>query len=171
MLQPFDFFLHSCRTDIPWNDFRPCASWRGTLKTPAAFCGDYDSHPVFGIPGLNPLAINLDILHTWDLGISLHLLGSFLWDLLEESEEANRDLAWEALFEEIQSTYASQNVPSGSKLGRLKWKDLAKSKNEYPMLKHVKGRRVRHFVPVALEIAANHKNAACVNLVSVSASV
>ena len=114
---------------------------------------------MFGIPGLNPLAISLDILHTWDLGISLHLLGSFLWDLLEESEEANRDLAWEALFEEIQSTYASQNVPLGSKLGRLKWKDLAKSNNEYPMLKHVKGRRVRHFAPVALEIAANHKNA------------
>ena len=144
------------RTDIPWNDLRPNAAWREHIKSPEDFCCDCGDHQVFTAPGLNPLAISLDTLRTWDLGLSCHLLGSFLWDLVEDSD-GNRDLFWNRIYDEIQSIYARLNVAASQRVGRLKWKDLAKPNSEFPCLKHVKGRRVRRFVPVALELATQYK--------------
>ena len=38
--------------------------------------------------------------------------------------------------------YDSLNIPAKDRLGNVKWKDLAKSNEEFPILKHVKGRRL-----------------------------
>lgn len=111
------------------------------------------------MPGLNPLAIALDTLHTWDLGISCHLLGSLLWDLLEDTGHGNRDERWKAIYEEIGLLYDEMDVAASQRIGRLKWKDIAKSTSVFPSLKHVKGRRVRHFVPVCLRLAERYREA------------
>ena len=145
------------RTDVPWNDLRLGAAWRKHLKTREDFCSEYSSHKLFTIPGLNPLAIALDTLHTWDLGISCHLLGSFLWDLVEDGEAGSRDTRWKRIYDEIQSIYDTLNVAASQRIGRLRWIDVAKSNQVFPVLKHVKGRRVRHFVPVCLSLAEQYK--------------
>ena len=56
--------------------------------------------------------------------------------------------------------YDSLNIPAKDRLGNVKWKDLAKSNEEFPILKHVKGRRVRHFIPVVCELARRKEDRA-----------
>ena len=88
------------RTDIPWNDFRSTAAWKTKRRTPRQFCEKFGGHRLFRTPGLNPLAISLDVLHTFDLGLSLHLVGSFLWSVMENMD-GGRDVAWQELWDEV----------------------------------------------------------------------
>ena len=39
-------------------------------------------HKLFIIPGLHPLALYLDTLHTLDLGVSYHVADNVLWELI-----------------------------------------------------------------------------------------
>ena len=123
----------------PWNDFRSTAAWRGKLLTPAELCESLGGHKIFGVSGVNPLAISLDTLHTIDLGVACHAIGNLLWEICE-SKAGNRDTSMAELNKEIQEIYTKLNIPSGQRVGHLKWKDLAKSNSEYPVLKHVKAR-------------------------------
>ena len=123
----------------PWNDFRNTAAWRRKLLTPAELCESLGGHKIFGVSGVNPLAISLDTLHTIDLGVACHAIGNLLWEICE-SKAGNRDTSMAELNKEIQEIYTKLNIPSGQRVGHLKWKDLAKSNSEYPVLKHVKAR-------------------------------
>ena len=84
------------RTDIPWNDFRSTAAWKTKRRTPRQFCEKFGGHRLFHTPGLHPLAISLDVLHTFDLGLSLHLL----WSVMENMD-GGRDVAWQELWDEV----------------------------------------------------------------------
>jgi hypothetical protein len=54
----------------------------------------------------------------------------------------------------IARTYDELRVPAGDRLRKLSRSDLCNSSAEYPVLKHVKGRRVRKFSAAAARIAA-----------------
>jgi hypothetical protein len=142
--------------EIPWNDFRSTAAWRGQVLSPEELCAN-SKHKLFEVEGINPLSIHLDTLHCLDLGVSAHVAGNVLWCVLE-AMPMNRDAAMEKLNVEIQAIYTEMNMPAQKRLGTIKWKDLAASGNKYPCLKHVKGRRVRHFVPVLLELCRRYES-------------
>ena len=116
-----------------WSEFG--LAWRSKLLTPEQLCEPLGGHKIFGISGVNPLAISLDTVHTIDFGVACHAIGNLLWEICE-SKAGNRDTSMAELNKEIQEIYTKLNIPSGQRVGHLKWKDLAKSNSEYPVLKH-----------------------------------
>lgn len=87
-----------CKCDkgeIPWNDFRSSADWRNNLVSPEEMMSAFH-HKLFSVPGVNPLAISIDCLHTLDLGVSSHIVSNLLWELLEKMPQ-NRNTAMSLL--------------------------------------------------------------------------
>ena len=52
----------------------------------------------------------------------------------------------------IAKIYHDLEAPSGKRLPKLNLSDVRAGGKEYPVLKHVNGRRVRAFAPVALSM-------------------
>ena len=139
-----------------WNDFRQDAGWRSTTLTPGQLQARLE-HPLFTVPGINAQALKLDVLHVLDLGVSCHAVGNLLWEIIDESKPGSRDSNMSCLNAEIQEIYQELGISSGTSLPNLKWKsDLASGGQEYPCLKHQKGRRIKHFMPVAVELARRY---------------
>ena len=138
-------FVYPPRTDMPWNDFRSTALWRKSLLTPEELMAAFN-HKIFTVSGVNPLALCLDTLHTLDLGVSCHIVGNLLWELIEEMNE------------KIQKTYESEGIPAMDRLHAISHSDLRKKAQEYPILKHQKGARVRKFIPVACKLAGEKRD-------------
>ena len=63
--------------EVPVFDFRSAAKWRDTINSAEEMNAKY-KHPLFAVPGLNSLCLFLDPMHTIDLGISMHAVGSIL---------------------------------------------------------------------------------------------
>ena len=132
--------------EIPVFDFRTCAKWRKTIKSEAEM--EMYEHPLFQVPGLNSQAIFLDPMHTVDLGVSMHVVGSVLWDLIEDKMEgSNRPARCVALNRLITQAYNDLGAPASDRVGVLKLTDIGDSTTEFPVLKHCKARKVRYLVP------------------------
>ena len=139
-----------------WNDFHQEAGWRRTTLSPGQLEARLE-HPLFQVQGVNAQALKLDVLHVLDLGVSCHVVGNLLWEIIEDSKPGSRNSNMSCLNAEIQEIYQELGIPSGTRLPNLKWKsDLATGANDYPCLKHQKGRRIRHFMPVAVELARRY---------------
>ena len=149
-------FVELLRTDMPWNDFRSTALWRKSLLTPEELMAAFN-HKIFTVSGVNPLALCLDTLHTLDLGVSCHIVGNLLWELIEEMPY-NRDISMRKMNEKIQKTYESEGIPAMDRLHAISHSDLRKKAEEYPILKHQKGARVRKFIPVACRLAGEKRD-------------
>lgn len=114
-------------------------------------------HPLMRVNGISASTIRLDLLHLIDLGIAAHLYGNLLWDLLEDhTEGGSRQQKLAVLNSWIAEAYKSCNIPSGQRLPRLNLSDICGGGEEYPVLKHQKGRRIRYFSAVAVDMASKH---------------
>ena len=136
------------RDEIPVFDFRTNAEWRKTCYSPEQMAAKYE-HPVFKVPGLNSEAIFLDVMHTVDLGVSMHVAGSVLWDLIEDEMTAsNRPSRCVQVNRLLVECYNELGTPASQRVGVLKLTDIGESVKEFPVLKHCKARKVRYLVPV-----------------------
>jgi len=127
--------------EIPFNDFRPEAKWKSTCFSAAEMAEKY-SHELFAVPGLHPLKLYLDILHTLDLGVSCHVCGNILWEILEDHlEEPSREGRLASLNKMIVEEYNALGTPASQRVGLLKISNIGGSSSVYPLLKHIKGRR------------------------------
>ena len=108
------------------------------------------NHKIFTVSGVNPMAPRLDTLHTLDLGVSCHIVGNLLWELML-GMPYNRDISMRKLNAKIQKFYESEGIPAIDRLRTISHSDLRKNAQEYPTLKHQKGARVRKFIPVGKE--------------------
>ena len=144
------------RGEIPFNDFRSVAKWRDTCFSPDEMAAKYH-HKLFSVPGLHPCAIYLDTLHTLDLGVSCHVAGNILWEIMEDHlEGSRREQRLQTLNSMVAEEYNALQIPASQRIGLLKKTSIAESSGEYPVLKHIKGRRVRHFVPVVHRLAKKY---------------
>ena len=73
-----------------FTDFRPNASWRGTILSNSQLKKTFQSHPIFKAPSVSILSVKLDWLHTVDLGVAAYLHGSLLYSIMEELPGRNR---------------------------------------------------------------------------------
>ena len=106
---------------------------------------------------ISPQTIKLDLLHMVDLGIAAHLYGNLIWDLLEDhTVGSNKQNKLAKLNNQIALAYKSLQIPSGKRLQRLNLSDICAGGDDFPMLRHCKGRRIRHFSLVAIELAGHH---------------
>lgn len=110
-------------------------------------------HQLWKVPG-HPKAIYLDTLHTLDLGVASYIIGSILWSILEDHlPDRNRDVRMAALNDKIVHYYNVLGIPASQRCGQLKISNIGQGSNTYPVLKHIKGRRVRYLVPVVKRLA------------------
>lgn len=115
------------------------------------------NHKIFTVSGVNPMAPRLDTLHTLDLGVSCHIVGNLLWELML-GMPYNRDISMRKLNAKIQKFYESEGIPAMDRLRTISHSDLRKNAQEYPTLKHQKGARVRKFIPVACKLAGEKRD-------------
>ena len=57
---------------------------------------------------------------------------------------------------QIALAYKSLQIPSGKRLQRPNLSDICAGGGDFPMLRHCKGRGIRHFSLVAIELAGHH---------------
>ena len=137
--------------EAPFTDFRAGAAWRGTQAMPEV------DHPLMEVSGVSSAAIRLDLLHLIDLGCAAHLYGNLVWDLVEDHTEGpNRIAKLAKVNKSIEETYKSCKIPASRRLQRLNMSDVCMGGEEFPVLKHCKGRRIRYFSKVAVKLAAAH---------------
>ena len=146
LAQTIHFLAMLCRTE---------AAWRATQEMPEV------EHPLMTVSGVTPDTIKLDLLHLVDLGIAAHLYGNLIWDLLEDhTGGSSRQSKLAVVNNQIANAYKSCQMPAGKRLQRLNLSDICAGGDDYPMLRHCKGRRIRHFSTVAIELASHHTGTA-----------
>ena len=137
--------------EAPFTDFRAEAAWRSTQGMPEV------EHPLMEVSGVSPATIRLDLLHLIDLGCAAHLKGNVVWDLVEDHTAGpNRAAKLAKVNKLFEATYKSCGVPASQRLQRINLSDVCQGGDEYPVLKHCKGRRIRHFSKVAVQLATEH---------------
>ena len=160
---------------LPYNDFRTCAKWRSLGKQPpdcepqlSHLQQKFDScfplitlssltpfkrvtkdHPLFTVPGVNPWSVKLDLLHMIDLGTAAHFYGTVVNDIISEHLPGNFQSSLAALNKLIADLYQELEFGASCRIPKL-----AKSKilGPHPCLRHIKGRRIRHFTDVCLRL-------------------
>ena len=75
---------------VPFNDFRPTATWRDTIHSPEYHRANLPSeHPIWTIPGVVTESIHVDSLHTNEEGTAAHTVGNifFIWSFVVHGME------------------------------------------------------------------------------------
>ncbi|CAE8733253.1 unnamed protein product, partial [Polarella glacialis] len=142
------------KSDTPFNDFRENAKWKNVRRSPADHIANpVTNHLIMTIPGVNFFCFHLDSLHVLDLGVASHAIGNLLWEICVDHLPGNRAVALATLNKKIAEIYIELNVPKSKWIPALTYKHFNATASTYPNLKHMKGRRIREFVPVALKLA------------------
>ena len=104
------------------------------------------------LPGMSFWTMKLDLLHLVDLGVASHVYGNLLAALVNNMG-MGRVKALVELNKMIATEYQHLGIQSGNRLPRLNVSDIFT--DDFPCLRHVKGRRIRKFAPVATKLAAS----------------
>ena len=147
----------------PVNDFRADAKWRSLRTQPPE-----NDHALFSVPGINCWTLKLDLLHLCDLGTAAHLYGNVVNDLVTEHLPGRFAESLVTLNSIVSDLYSELDIPSARRISKL-LKSHVFSQSSYPCLKHIKGRRIRHFADVAVKLCGlynvsskdKHREAAC----------
>ena len=135
---------------------RPTAAWRSTILSAADLAKKF-KHPLFKVPGVSVLTLKLDILHLLDLGVSCYLYGSVLYSIMNGLGGTSKEANLASLNRLLVRLYDALEVPSGKRIRPLHMSDIAKTSEEYPSLKHIKGARVRWLGPIMVELCKLYK--------------
>ena len=153
-----DNYFDVSKSKCPFNDLRPQAKWRSNLLNPRA--EDMKPHHLWSVPGVGFWTIKLDLLHLMDLGISGHVFANLLCDILDMLPGSNWVARLKILNTKISQTYEDLNIPAAERIPKLLKSNLVADIG-YPTLKHIKGRVIRKFSPVAVCLATEYSDASC----------
>ena len=140
----------------------------------------YWDHPMQNIPGMSKAFLMFDIMHTLDLGITLHVIGNALFTILyvDMSDEKDKhhgfNLLWLRLQKIMEDTGQNRDLSSMGLLNIISdpkspWKD-------YPLLRGIKAAEARHLIrPVAVlaaeyakgDVLKMHRSLVCNALVNI----
>ena len=113
-----------------------------------------NKHPIWTIPGMSIFCVLFDILHTVDLGICAHVLGSILDELMRDHTFGNNQAErLDTVWGYIRRVYSDDKV--GNRLGHLKLSMFMSDKNNFAVL-HCKGNEARHLLPVLCKFLQEH---------------
>ena len=143
-----DNYFEEEKSVRPFTDFRKDATWKSTLRSVSA--PPPASHPLFGVPGSSFWSMKLDLLHLVDLGVASHIHGNLLATIVK-SLPMGKKRALVEVNKMVAMRYEELETPAGERIPRLNVSDIFG--DEFPCLKHVKGRRVRKFATVATLLA------------------
>ncbi len=147
----------------PWNDLSLGAAWRGTVWSSAqAWLREHGGleqlHPLFLLPAVTIFTVCADVLHIVDLGVTHHLLGNLLFELVYIGRPSlggdNPGERLDRLWMRIVAQYRHRRTPT--QLSNLTRSMLCHEKapwSYYPLLTNrVKAAESRHLVPALLDI-------------------
>ena len=152
-------FKCGCNTStVPWNDFRPQAAWKQTV-----FAAEENrrnpptSHIVLSIPGVRAETVALDVMHTVDLGVTCHAVGSLFFELIyDRLLPGSRSEAAAALCAKISTLQEDLGVPVSSRLRNFKLENITDPdapNQSYPCLRYIKARECRYLASVAVALS------------------
>jgi hypothetical protein len=134
------------RNTLPWTDFRPGALWRQTMLTPQeVLVSDVFDCPLFGKAGISPLMLMLDIMHTSELGVVLHVVANILYTIAYMDEAPTPPAtAVDHLWVRLQEIYAELGLErKHSSLTVKNICDPEKHLKDYPHLRKFKASEVK----------------------------
>jgi hypothetical protein len=156
----FCFRCRAGRKAHIWTDFRPTASWRGTLISARELKRNPPStHEIFKIPGIGAATLMVDCMHVLDLGITLHVVGNTLHSLCYGSGQNPAD-AFAKLWRRVQELYRELNLEH--RCTSLQLRNICNPRSpqaEYPCLSGVSAAEARHLSRAVRRIAEDHDSA------------
>lgn len=150
-----DAFCWRCkcnRSDKPWTDFRSNAVWRATCSSAASVKALNLPCPIFNYAGISPLMLQLDVMHTMDLGITEHVvanvLHSILYTDLPGRGPATKKQQFNQLWLKIQQCYKDLDLKHRLTNFSLACivDDIDAPFASYPTLKRVKAAECKHLL-------------------------
>ena len=145
------------------------ASWRSSLYTPASWRALQTAlHPLFELPHISNMQVEVDELHVMHMGTSAHIAGSVLWmlcnQMLPGTPSANVEQTWSMIVEEYRSL-GSHTQFTNFKLGSFC--DEKAVATSFPKLKG-RGAEIKDIIPPLLAIwrKCEHPDARAYTLVA-----
>ncbi|CAE7809027.1 unnamed protein product [Symbiodinium sp. CCMP2592] len=118
---------------------------------------DLRQHHLWSVPGVGFWTVKLDLLHLMDLGISCHIFANLLCDILDTLPGSSLEARLKVLNPKISQIYEDLEIPTAERFPKLLRSNLM-ADTGYPTLKHIKGRTVRKFSPVAVRLATEYSD-------------
>ena len=150
---------HSTR---PYNDFRPGASWRGSVISHAG--SSPTEHLVSQITGVTGDTFKFDILHALEEGLAAHCIANCAFDFTFRSDwPGSHDFRLKTLFGKISTHYNELGILSEHKIRRFPKSAFCNVKakwDNFPSLSGIKAKQCRWLVPVFLQICAEYRDPA-----------
>ena len=144
------FNCEANKSTLPYNDFRPAALWRATVKKHEGTCPT--THLVSKIPGVVGESFKYDLLHVLEEGVSGQIIANCCFDFtIKPGLGRTQDERLQALFQKICTQYQEQGVDSADRIRRLTMSTFCnpKSKHDnFPSLSGIKARHIRYLIPV-----------------------
>ena len=95
-------------------------------------------HPVFSVFGVTGETISIDSMHTVDLGVTSHILGNVLKEIIYEQIAAPAKDACATVWKRIREIYDELQTPHRiTHFGLKYFIDLKAPHKEYPIMKKV----------------------------------
>lgn len=98
-------------------------------------------------------------LHLVDLGVASHAYGNLLFEIMEDSLVGNRTVSLQELNRVVANAYDLLGIPAKRRIVNFKLSNFKAGTSDYPQFSHIKGRKVRWFSQVAVQLAQSFKNA------------
>ena len=153
------------KSNIPFNDFRQNAKWKGTVFSPEYFklCPPTE-HKLMEVLGVNAFTFFFDPMHCLEIGVAGHAVANVLFDLFHFELKGNKEHRLQTLFHLILTTYEKLGIKS-CRITRLEVSYFSSTTapfQKFPDLMHsaIKARQTRYLVPVALELCKQYHKAA-----------
>ena len=148
--------------NFPWTDMRPEAAWRDTVRTHDMYLQDIAEREaaggkplsvLFKIVGFTLECICIDVLHTLDQGVTLHIVGNIIQELLRAhtygpNVKDGCSRLWLMYKQWCTDNKVASRIPSPFKPTTFR----LEGKGKFPKLR-CKAAEARHIVPWALKLA------------------
>lgn len=149
------------KSDVPHNDYRPTAKWRGTLRTPLQNDTDPPSnHALLKVAGVVPEMIQYDILHVIEEGTSSHAIANCLFDFVVMPSKSKyfigtQEQKLKQLNEKIMQLQKHLKISADRRSRPLSFTSFCTPSGKhthFPDMSGLKARHIRYLVPVVAAI-------------------
>jgi len=148
------------KSDIPHNDYRMDAKWRGTCRTPAQHrANPPTNHLVMEIPGVVAETFAYDSLHILEEGTASHAIANCFWDwVIERTAPGTQESRCKTLSDCILAKYVELGIPSEHRISKLSISNFIATDSKhssFPETSGIKARHLRYLVPVVKLLCAD----------------
>ena len=145
------------KSDSPFNDFRPDAKWRATVKSLDDFAASPPTgHALLQLPGVCAFTFTFDPTHSLEIGAAGASCANVFFDVTFKELDGTKASKLQQVWHLVLQIYDELGIKTNkiSKLESTHFSDVSAPHQNYPDIMHsaIKARQCRYLVPVAARL-------------------